>query len=567
MRLSTLLLFLSGSLSLSPTYAQPAAFAPLPLASDFGGLLMAPVPVRPEKLSLETLRQRGQLAEISLRGIVGSETATLAAIGEDFALLMGSRGQELKSLKELRESYLGEAATPIANAALWIANPVQTLPITSLGENAEIVASFVLKNRGDKPLNLSVASTSCGCTAATLEKNRLESGQSTTLKATMHADNERLVRVTLRTGDTASPVAVVALQSKRTFAPFALPAPFSLFGEKGQKISAESRFELPAGWKITRIETSPPWLQTKLETAPKSFRLAVEAPETAPEGTISGRILLQLQGTPLQSLSVPINGFVFNDISASPRMVVLGEIANGIARRTVVVHGPKPFSILAVRGDSPGLKASADPKIVAKAHAVELLIPVEGAVGNSFFRRATLELSDGRELSVDIAGTVAAGHLPALAQNLSLNRPAPTFRGLDSSGHVVSSTSFLGQKNVLLTFFPHCFTGGCESHLASLENVEAALDDANTQIIAVSTDDALSIQKFAQGLKLKFPILVDTDRQISLRYGAVQTVIEAPSRMSVLIDKAGIVRLIDTDVHVQTHGPDMLSKVHELSLK
>jgi len=37
-------------------------------------------------------------------------------------------------------------------------------------------------------------------------------------------------------------------------------------------------------------------------------------------------------------------------------------------------------------------------------------------------------------------------------------------------------------------------------------------------------------------------------------------------RMSVLIDKTGVVRLIDKKVNVLTHGKDMIEKMRELGL-
>ncbi len=563
------------------------AFAQPQNANPFAAFTAVPVASRLQKVSLSQLSQNGGLALLSLRQPIGGAKQVMAvAWGRDAVLLSVDGAFQLKPLAEMKEIYSGEATIPtLVKPALQVDNAVQVVPITSLGEGAEVVAHYTLRNTGTAPLDVSVASTSCGCTAAKLEKSHLEAGQSTNLTATMHADSERLVRVTLATNDAAQPRSVVALQSKQTFAPFQAPSPLSLFGEKGQSISATTDFELPIGWKITRVSASPAWLQTTLQpqvvapnvaapnvAAPQNppalprFLLSATAPASAPEGTLQGLVRLELQGAPLQFLTVPVGGFVSNDISASPRMVVLGDIASGIARRTVVVHGPKPFSIRAVRGDTPGFKASADPRIVAKAHAVELLIPVEGAVGDSFFRRATLELSDGRELSIDIAGTVAAGRLPVVAQNLAIGAAAPAFEGKDSSGKTVSLASFRGQQNVLLTFFPHCFTGGCESHLASLQTVAPALVKANTQIIAVSTDGAPSVEKFARQLNLSFPTLSDVSRQISLAYGAVQTITEAPSRMSVLIDKTGVVRFIDTDVNVQSHGADMLAKIRELGL-
>ena len=207
---------------------------------------------------------------------------------------------------------------------------MQVVPITSLGDDAQVVATYTLRNTGATPLDVSVASTSCGCTGATLDKNRIETGGSATLTTTMHASDERLVRVTLNSSDAANPQPMVAVQSKRTFAPFQVPSPIALFGEKGQSISAFAEFELPVGWKVARVVASPDWLQTKLEPqaananspadALPRYRLAVTAPESAPEGTLAGQVKLELEGAPLQGLSVPVGGFVSNDISATPRL-------------------------------------------------------------------------------------------------------------------------------------------------------------------------------------------------------------------------------------------------------
>jgi peroxiredoxin len=51
-----------------------------------------------------------------------------------------------------------------------------------------------------------------------------------------------------------------------------------------------------------------------------------------------------------------------------------------------------------------------------------------------------------------------------------------------------------------------------------------------------------------------------------MSYAAVQNDDERAARMTFLIDKSGIVRWIDSDVHVQTHGADVLNKMRELGM-
>ncbi len=558
----------------SATFVSAQPQTPDPFAAFVG----APVATRSQKVPLARLAQNGQMALLTLRQpLNGANKVMVVAWGRDTALLSVEDAFQLKSLKEVEAMYGGEALVPTLPASLTVDNAVQVVPITSLGADAQVTARYTLRNMGKTPLDVSVASTSCGCTSATLDKNHLNAGESATLTANMHADNERLVRVTLSTSDPAQPRAVLALQSKQTFAPFQVPSPVSLFGEKGQSINATTEFELPVGWTIARVVANPAWLQTRLQPQPASpphgvntaalprFQLAVTAPDSSPEGALQGQVKLELQGAPLQSLSVPVGGFVSNDISASPRMVVLNDSALGVARRVVVIHGPKPFSIRAITSKMNGFQSKFAPNIEAKAHAVELLVPVVGAKGDSFFERANVQLSDGRELPLDIAGTVGEGTLPSLAQGVVLNAPAPAFAGTDSEGKTVSLALLRGQ-NVLLTFFPHCFTGGCESHLASLRDACRALEATGTRVVAVSTDDAAQVRAFATQLHLPFPVISDTSRQIALSFGAVQSATDAPSRLSFLIDKSGVVRWIDTDVHVATHGTDVLAKIHELGL-
>jgi len=53
---------------------------------------------------------------------------------------------------------------------------------------------------------------------------------------------------------------------------------------------------------------------------------------------------------------------------------------------------------------------------------------------------------------------------------------------------------------------------------------------------------------------------------LSLLYHAAATPLELAQRQSVLIDKDGIVRLIDHNVNVRTHGTDIIAAMRQLGL-
>jgi len=64
----------------------------------------------------------------------------------------------------------------------------------------------------------------------------------------------------------------------------------------------------------------------------------------------------------------------------------------------------------------------------------------------------------------------------------------------------------------------------------------AAFERLNTQVLGVSPDDVATHTRFAESLKLTFPLVSDPGGKIQAQYG--------PGRIAFLVDKAGVVRLI-----------------------
>lgn len=146
---------------------------------------------------------------------------------------------------------------------------------------------------------------------------------------------------------------------------------------------------------------------------------------------------------------------------------------------------------------------------------------------------------------------------------LSENQPAPDFAMRDMNGQVRRLSDLRGKKNVLLTFFPKCFTGHCATHLSSLRDAYPALQKQDTEVWGVSIDPAGGERgqvAFAKFLKLPFPLIPDVGRNLCILYGAVNSPNQMAIRMSVFIDKQGAVRWIDKQIEIKTHGQDVVEK-------
>ncbi|RKU08886.1 hypothetical protein C6503_22520 [Candidatus Poribacteria bacterium] len=58
---------------------------------------------------------------------------------------------------------------------------------------------------------------------------------------------------------------------------------------------------------------------------------------------------------------------------------------------------------------------------------------------------------------------------------------------------------------------------------------------------------------------MNFPLLVDTDRNLALLYGATDAPDGKIQRMAIIIDKAGKIVEIDKAVNASTHGLDLVN--------
>ena len=75
-------------------------------------------------------------------------------------------------------------------------------------------------------------------------------------------------------------------------------------------------------------------------------------------------------------------------------------------------------------------------------------------------------------------------------------------------------------KNLLLLFFPGAFTSVCTSELNSVNNELDTYEDADVQVVGISTDSPFVLEEFKNANDLQYPLLSDHDGEVSARYGA-----------------------------------------------
>ena len=123
-----------------------------------------------------------------------------------------------------------------------------------------------------------------------------------------------------------------------------------------------------------------------------------------------------------------------------------------------------------------------------------------------------------------------------------LGRSAPDFALRDQNNQEVRLSSFRGDRDVLLVFYPFAFTGICQGELTYVRDNLAGL--SRTQVLAISVDSVYAHKVWAEREGYEFPLLADfwPHGEVARAYGVLNEKTGAANRGTFLVDRAGVVR-------------------------
>jgi len=130
--------------------------------------------------------------------------------------------------------------------------------------------------------------------------------------------------------------------------------------------------------------------------------------------------------------------------------------------------------------------------------------------------------------------------------HLKVGDTAPDFTLPSTAGKPVKLSGFRGKKNVVLAFYPAAFTGGCTKEMQAYQLGLDKFESADTQVFGVSTDNSPSQKRFAEDLKVVFPMLSDfAKREVTKEYGVLMPDRGIANRTTFVIDKNGKIQHIE----------------------
>jgi peroxiredoxin len=127
---------------------------------------------------------------------------------------------------------------------------------------------------------------------------------------------------------------------------------------------------------------------------------------------------------------------------------------------------------------------------------------------------------------------------------LEVGQQAPDFTLVNQHGEQVTLSSFRGQKNVVLIFFPFAFSGICTGELCEVRDRLESFDNDSTVTLAVSCDSKFTQRVFADREGYTFSLLADywPHGAVARQYGVLVEEVGAAKRGTFIIDRDGVVR-------------------------
>ena len=136
---------------------------------------------------------------------------------------------------------------------------------------------------------------------------------------------------------------------------------------------------------------------------------------------------------------------------------------------------------------------------------------------------------------------------------------APDFTLTSTANQQVTLSSFRGERDVLIAFFPLAFTSTCTSELCAFTDDFDIFAETGVQILPISVDATPSLKEYKKKYDMKVELLSDFKREASRAYGVLREDTFYSRRSYFLIDRQGIVRW----AHVET-VPDMKRENSEI---
>ncbi|HET9168514.1 MAG TPA: peroxiredoxin [Actinospica sp.] len=152
-----------------------------------------------------------------------------------------------------------------------------------------------------------------------------------------------------------------------------------------------------------------------------------------------------------------------------------------------------------------------------------------------------------------------------MAKGIGVGDKAPDFTLPANSGEQVTLSDRIGERAVVLYFYPKDETSGCTAEACAFRDSYEAFSDLGADVIGVSSDSVERHVAFAGKHNLPFTLLSDVGGKVRKLYGVPSTLGVLPGRVTYVIDRDGTVRhTFNSMMNFGAHVTEALEAVRRL---
>lgn len=130
------------------------------------------------------------------------------------------------------------------------------------------------------------------------------------------------------------------------------------------------------------------------------------------------------------------------------------------------------------------------------------------------------------------------------ASRVRVGDPAPDFTLSSTTGEPVTLSSFRNRAEVILFFYPRDSSLVCTAEACAFRDTYEVFQNAGAEVIGISGDSTRSHRGFSQRHHLPYVLLSDPEGAVRALFGVPKTLGLVPGRVTYVIDKQGVVRLV-----------------------
>lgn len=139
---------------------------------------------------------------------------------------------------------------------------------------------------------------------------------------------------------------------------------------------------------------------------------------------------------------------------------------------------------------------------------------------------------------------------------LKVGDKVPHFTSVDALGNPFDSHDYLGQKALVIYFYPKDETCVCTAQACSFRDQYEVFIELGAEVIGISSDSVSSHRQFVQHHRLPFLLLSDTNQAIRNLFGVRRDWLGLiPGRETFVADQSGeIIMVFDStsgEIHIQ----------------